>query len=96
MEIQTKFSVGDKVWIMRDNKPENIRIDGIEIEVEGKIIPGSGSILSGELSTVIWYVEIQRKEYRCSGDKDPVYHHNEKGCFATKRDLLNSFLNDGE
>ena len=35
MEIRTKYNVGDEVWIMRDNKPEKIRIDGIEVEVKG-------------------------------------------------------------
>lgn len=29
MEIRTKYNVGDEVCIMRDNKPEKIRIDGI-------------------------------------------------------------------
>ena len=96
MEIKTKFNVGDKVWIMRDNKPENIRIDGVEIEVRGGIIPGSGSILSGELYTNILYVEIQRKDYHCSSDKDPIYYHNECGCFSTKKELLDSFLNEDE
>lgn len=51
MEIHTKYHVGDEVWIMRDNKPEKIRIDGIEIEVTGGTIPGTGGILSGELYT---------------------------------------------
>lgn len=96
MEIHTKYHVGDEVWIMRNNKPEKIRIDGIEIEVTGGTIPGTGGILSGELYTKVWYVEIQRKEYRCAGDKDPVYHHNECACFGTKKDLLDSFLNDDE
>lgn len=96
MDIKTKFNVGDKVWVMRDNKPEEIRVDGIEIEIKGGIIPGSGSILSGELYTRILYVEIQRKEYRCSGDKDPIYYHNEQDCFGTKKELLMSFLNGDE
>ena len=26
MEIKTKYNVGDKVWIMRNNKPEKIQI----------------------------------------------------------------------
>lgn len=85
MEIKTKFIVGDKVWIMRDNKPENIRIDGVEIEVRGGIIPGTGGILSGELYTKILYVEIQRNDYRCAGDKDPIYYHSECNFSAPKR-----------
>ena len=26
MEIQTKYNIGDKVWIMRNDKPEQILI----------------------------------------------------------------------
>lgn len=96
MEIRTKYHVGDEVWIMRDNKPENIRIDGVEIEVRGGIIPGTGGILSGELYTKILYVEIQRNDYRCAGDKDPIYYHSECNCFSTKKELLDSFLNEDE
>ena len=44
MEIRTKCNVGDEVWIMRDNKPEKIRIDGIEVEVKG-----------GDYSRYLWY-----------------------------------------
>jgi hypothetical protein len=33
MEIKTKYNVGDKVWIMRNNKPEKIQISNIEVEV---------------------------------------------------------------
>ena len=54
MEIRTKYNVGDEVWIMRDNKPEKIRIDGIEVEVKGGTIPGTGGILSGELYTKVF------------------------------------------
>lgn len=35
MEIKTKYNVGDKVWIMRNNKPEKIQISNIEVEVIG-------------------------------------------------------------
>lgn len=95
MEIKTKFNIGDKVWIMRDNKPENIRIDGVQIGIRGKIISGSDGRLYGKPYTEILYVE-QRKNYGCSGDIDPIYFHNERGCFGTKKELLDSFLNDGE
>lgn len=39
MEIKTKYNVGDKVWIMRNNKPEKIQISNIEVEVIGDV-PG--------------------------------------------------------
>ena len=37
MEIKTKYNVGDKVWIMRNNKPEKIQISNIEVEVIGDV-----------------------------------------------------------
>lgn len=71
MEIKTKYNVGDKVWIMRNNKPEKIQISNIEVEVIGDVPVGTCS-LSGEYYTKIIYVEVQRSEYRSFGDKDPI------------------------
>jgi hypothetical protein len=55
MEIKTKYNVGDKVWIMRNNKPEKIQISNIEVEVIGDVPVGTCS-LSGEYYTKIIYV----------------------------------------
>lgn len=95
MEIKTKYNVGDKVWIMRNNKPEKIQISNIEVEVIGDVPVGTCS-LSGEYYTKIIYVEVQRSEYRSFGDKDPICKHNECNCFNTKKDLLYSFLDDSD
>lgn len=65
MEIKTKYNVGDKVWIMRNNKPEKIQISNIEVEVIGDVPVGTCS-LSGEYYTKIIYVEVQRSEYSSS------------------------------
>ena len=59
MEIKTKYNVGDKVWIMRNNKPEKIQISNIEVEVIGDVPVGT-CFLSGEYYTKIIYVEVQR------------------------------------
>jgi hypothetical protein len=96
MDIQTKYNIGDKVWIMRNDKPEQILISNIEVEIIGETITGTGGMLSGKCYTHIYYIEIQRKEYRNFGDKEPIYRHNECDCFPTKKDLLNSFLEDEE
>lgn len=42
MEIQTKYNIGDKVWIMRNDKPEQILISNIEVEIIGETITGTG------------------------------------------------------
>ena len=44
MEIKTKYNVGDKVWIMRNNKPEKIQISNIEVEVIGDVPVGTCSL----------------------------------------------------
>ena len=68
MEIKTKYNVGDKVWIMRNNKPEKIQISNIEVEVIGDVPVGTCS-LSGEYYTKIIYVEVQRSEYNVPGKR---------------------------
>lgn len=95
MDIKTKYKVGDHVWIMRDNKPTEIMISRIGVAVEGLLRSGT-NWLSGEISTRIVYTEIQRKEYRSMGDKDPEYSYLERECFPTKRALLDSFMEEGE
>ncbi len=95
MEIVAKYNVGDHVWIMRDNKPTKIEISKISIEVRGLVKTGT-NWLSGEIATDIVYTEIQRKEYRSMGDKDPEYSYLERECYPTKRALLESFIGEGE
>lgn len=93
MEIITKYKVGDRVWIMRDNKPTEILISNIGVKVVGLVETGT-NWLSGEVATSIIYTEIQRKEYRSMGDKDPEYSYMESKCYPTKRALLDSFMED--
>lgn len=49
MEIKTKYNVGDKVWIMRNNKPEKIQISNIEVEVIGDVPVGTWFPFGGVL-----------------------------------------------
>lgn len=93
MEIQTKYKVGDEVWIMRDNKPTKIEISNITVEVVGLTMQGS-IFLTGKYNTRIYYTEIQRKEYRDSRDKDSEYSYTEAQCYPTKRALLESFMGE--
>lgn len=95
MDINTKYNVGDHVWIMRDNKPTEIIISKISIEVDG-IVKTGANWLSGDIATHIVYTEIQRKDYRSFGDKDPEFSYSECVCFPTKRALLDSFMEEGE
>lgn len=87
MEIKTKFNVCDKVWIMRNNRPCEVEISNIKIEIIGDVPTGS-ICLNGKYYTRICYIEIKREAY---GDPEER-SYNEKECFSTKKELLNSFL----
>lgn len=39
MEINTKYNIGDLLWLMVSNTPKEIRIEEIHIEVRQKQIP---------------------------------------------------------
>lgn len=93
MEITTKFNPGDKVWCMKNNAPYQFQIYKAEIEVTGKTVSGS-NYLSGEVYTSVCYTE--KDPATTSLDKDKFYSRNENECYASKRDLLNSFLGEGE
>lgn len=89
MEITTVFNPGDKVWCMKNNTPYQFQIYKAEIEVTGKTVNGS-NYLSGEVYISVCYVE--RDPAATSLDKDKFYSRSESDCYASKRELLNSFL----
>lgn len=75
MTIETKYNVGDKVWVKHTNWPENVVIISIDIQLH---INRFNKI---EIKNVTYYVE---EECKC------VYHIYEKGIFPTKEELLKS------
>lgn len=93
MEITTVFKPGDKVWCMKNNAPYQFLIYKVEIEVVGKTTPGT-SYLSGEVYTSVCYIE--KDPAATSLDKDKFYNRSGSDCYASKRELLNSFLVEGE
>ena len=33
MKIETKYDIGQEVWVMKDNHPQNFKVQGISIEL---------------------------------------------------------------
>lgn len=80
MDITTKFNHGDRVWVMKDNRPYQFKIYRIEIEV-----------LEWE-SIREKYVD--RIPGATNLDKDRDYFYWSHECFHSKRELLESFFTD--
>lgn len=73
--IQTKYKLGDYVWIMFDNKPLKDRIERIQ------------TLTSWEGMTGPEYPVTNTTYYLY---KQPKIGIKEQDCFATKEDLINS------
>lgn len=56
MEVKTKYNVGDKVWVIADNKPTEFLIDSIEIFINDVGHHG--------ISQSIWYVDKNNEGYQ--------------------------------
>ncbi len=75
MKVETKFSINDTVWVMKYNKPHNICIWGIRINISAYPTDCYGIGVS------------QSIVYSNYGNHESV---NESDCYATKEELLAS------
>lgn len=75
MKIETKFSINDTVWVIKDNKPHSICIYGIRVNVSAHPTGCYGTDIS------------QNVNYFDFGNRESV---NESDCYATKEELLAS------
>lgn len=73
--IQTKYKLGDYVWIMLDNKPIKDRIERIQTWTSWEGVTGTEYLAT----TITYYLY-----------KQPKTGIKEQDCFATKEDLINS------
>lgn len=79
MKIEAKFKIGNTVWVMRNDKPYSFSVYRMEIEV-------------AEIFTAISILDQRRV---ASGmDSEIIDRYDEKDCFATKKELLDSFLTE--
>jgi len=75
MKIETKFNIGDLLWIMKDNKPEKIGVEYIRVLCER---PPLGDYQH----TIETYVS-----YKAYGSNE---YHSEDQVYPSKQALLNS------
>lgn len=76
MTIETKYNIGDKVWVIVNNKVHHIRIEEIKVSIEKTMIIEDGVLSISEYKTLYsvgW------------GD-----WHKESDIFHTKEELLKS------
>ena len=82
MEVTTAFNPGDKVWVMKNNKPYQFEVYRIEIT------------LTAPCTSRETYIDRISGATSLDKTKEDSYLFYE--CFATKRELLDSFLKDNE
>lgn len=80
MDITTKFNQGDRVWVMKDNRPYQFKVHRIEVEVLE-----SESIHEKYVDHIPGATNL---------DKDREYSYWSHECFPSKRELLESFFTD--
>ena len=83
MTIETKFDVGQTVWIMFNNQPETWKVTKIHLD----------DIASSDSQPMKTYDLVHQGADHC-GSVHEVKQMMEHKIHATKRDLLNSFLTD--
>lgn len=76
MTIETKYSPGDKVWAIVENRAQCLRVDGVMVNTLAETFDESGKLVS---------YKIKIKYYL--GDGEWV---NDINCFPTKDELIES------
>lgn len=76
MTIETKYSPGDKVWAIVENRAQCLRIDGVMANTLAETFDESGKLVS---------YKIKIKYYLGDGE-----WANDINCFPTKEELLKS------
>ena len=81
MNIETKFNIGEDVFLLYDNKIIEVKITNISISVSGKNIDYKHAIKQEPISIYYFY-----------RDKSTTHSHKslEYEIFKTKQELLNS------
>lgn len=76
MTIETKYSPGDKVWAIVENRVQCLRVEGVAVNTLGETFDESGELVS---------YRVRIKYYL--GDGEWV---NDINCFPTREELLKS------
>lgn len=76
MTIETKYNIGDKVWLIFENIAQCMRIEGVMLNTLGEIFDESGKLVS---------YRVRIKYYLGGGE-----WVNDIDCFPTKEELIKS------
>lgn len=84
MTIETKFNLGDNVFVLATNRVHDVEIIGVNVQHSNKIerIDGRGCVSCSMPKQYIAY----RVKFQSGGESN----FEETEVFATKQDLLNS------
>ena len=76
MTIETKYNIGDEVWVIAGNKAQHLRIEAIEVSIEKAMITEDGGF--------------SISEYKTSYSVGRGNWYKESDIFPTKEELLKS------
>lgn len=82
MTIETKYNIGDEVWIINEHKCCKGRIKSLNIDLYNENITFFSNIRCSEMTTII--------KYSVKTEFDYVLDLEECTIFSTKEELLNS------
>lgn len=96
LEIKPQFNVSDKVWIMNDNRPQEFKIEEINIKVLRVITDRTEMPRFGMKPFVTYKTEVRPQiSYKLTGRNNGnsyTFEVPEGLCFASKEALLENFL----
>lgn len=76
MTIETKYNIGDEVWVIVENRAQCLRIEGVAVSTLSETFDESGKLISYRIR-INYYL----------GDG---YWVNDSDCFPTKEELIRS------
>ena len=88
MEIETKFSLNEKVFTLYDNNVEESKVERIELEVSDLIEAGNFGSIEKYNIEYTYYLRDLRDNTR--KEDNLLVVSDEKLMFRTKQELLNS------
>ena len=78
MKIETKYDIGDEVWVMKDNRPQKFIVNGLNVECYSGLYRGTLHIIGSPITT-----------YDIGSRMSPLVY-NEIYLYPTKEELLKS------
>ena len=77
MKIETKYDIGQEVWVMKDNRPQKFKVQGLSVEFADGMYDGCLQL------------GIDMISYELGSRMSPLLY-SEINFFRTKQELLDS------